>query len=226
MNFLILILSIWQPWRPDNSLYQCSHQLNLHHLHGPIHGLHLHHQEIVLLLLWQILRGMQWFYSPWHSLSCSSVIVHHARRAVAVDLIRQTSPRRELTLTVRHGRWHLGWEPRVKISKCGINLIVKTHSGEMVSRSAKNINTSPIWSNQRENINQCAVSELENGYTIFHQNITEPLILRVCLNHTSPKWLLFPSHPLQSPRCKSGPRGKILPVVLFIFNFLPHKISL
>ena len=34
----------------------------------------------------------------------SSVIVPHARRVVAVDLIRQTSPRRELTLSVRHGR--------------------------------------------------------------------------------------------------------------------------
>ena len=40
------------------------------------------------------------------SFDVSSVIVHHVRRVVAVDLIRQTSLRRELTLTVRHGRWH------------------------------------------------------------------------------------------------------------------------
>lgn len=33
-----------------------------------------------------------------------SVIVHLARRFVARDLISQTSPRRELTVTVRHGR--------------------------------------------------------------------------------------------------------------------------
>ena len=38
------------------------------------------------------------------SFDVSSVIVHHVRRVVAVDLIRQTSLRRELTLTVRHGR--------------------------------------------------------------------------------------------------------------------------
>ena len=58
VQFLILLIfSLWQPWRPDNSLYWCSHQLHLHHLHGPLNGFYFYHQEILLLLLWQILWG-------------------------------------------------------------------------------------------------------------------------------------------------------------------------
>lgn len=101
--------SLWQPWRTYHPLHQCSHQLHLYHLCGPFHGLYLHHQEILLLLLWQILRGkyaVKVLVWSWHLMFPVSLLNMQEGLWQWISLAIAEGRELTLTLTERHGRWH------------------------------------------------------------------------------------------------------------------------